>query len=188
MSSNTFSIVLVWVNDITIFGDSTATNNELVEKLKKKYDVKVLGEPTLLLVIHIKQDRENRIITLSQKRYITKTLERAGMSESKLVHMPMDPNIALVTNTSETNKKEGPHTSIEYTTWIGELLYAAHVTRPDILYATTTLVQFTSNPAKEHWMAVKCVFRYLKGTIDHILTYKGDRDPTPELIRYTDAD
>jgi hypothetical protein len=24
--------------------------------------------------------------------------------------------------------------------------------------------------------------------MDHVLTYKGDRDPTPELIRYADAD
>jgi hypothetical protein len=79
-------------------------------------------------------------------------------------------------------------TSVEYATRIGELLYAAHVTRPDILYATTTLAQFTSNPAKEHWTALKRVFRYLKGTINHVLTYKGDGDPTPELIRFTDSD
>jgi hypothetical protein len=76
---------------------------------------------------------------------------------------------------------------VEYATCIRELLYAAHATRPDILYATITLAQFTSNPAKEHWTALKRVFRYPKGTMDHILTYKGNGDPTPELICYADA-
>jgi Reverse transcriptase (RNA-dependent DNA polymerase) len=187
-SGDTFSIVLVWVDDITIFGDTAATNEELVKKLQKKYDVKVIGEPTLLLGIHIERDREKRAVTLSQKRYITKILERTGMSDSKPVYTPMDPNVALVANINENNEKGTGRTSVEYATRIGELLYAAHATRPDILYATTTLAQFTSNPAEEHWTAVKHVFRYLKGTINHGLTYRGDGDPTPELIRYTDAD
>jgi hypothetical protein len=187
-SGDKFSIALIWVDDITAFGDSVTTNNELVEKLKKKYEVKVIGEPTLLLGIHITQDRPNRTITLSQKRYITKILERARMEDSKLVHTPMDPNVALVANTSEPEQKETKPTSVAYATHIGELLYAAHATRPDILYATTTLAQFTSNPAEEHWTALKRVFRYLKGMMDHSLTYKGDGDPTPELIRFADAD
>jgi Reverse transcriptase (RNA-dependent DNA polymerase) len=187
-SGDKFSIVLVWVDDITAFGNSTATNKELVEKLKKKYKVKVIGEPTLLLGIHITRDRPNHTITLSQKCYVTKILECAGMKDSKPVHTLMDPNVALVANTGESNQGEMKRTSMEYATRIGELLYAAHATRPDILYATTTLAQFTSNPAEEHWTALKRVFRYLKGTMDHVLTYKGDRDPTPELIRYADAD
>jgi hypothetical protein len=52
-SGNEFLIVLIWVNDITVFGDSTTTNNKLVEKLKMKYEVKMIGEPTSLLGIHI---------------------------------------------------------------------------------------------------------------------------------------
>ena len=33
------------------------------------------------------------------------------------------------------------------TTAIGKLLYAAHATCPDILYAVVTLAQFTKNPS-----------------------------------------
>jgi hypothetical protein len=132
-------------------------------------------------------DRPNRTIKLSQKRYIIKILKCTGMKDSKPVHTLMDPNVALVVNTGESNQGKTKHTSVEYATHIGELLFAMHATRPDILYATTTLVQFMSNPAEEHWTALKHMFRYLKGTIDHSLTYKGDRDPMPELIRFTDA-
>jgi hypothetical protein len=168
-SSDKFSIVLVWVNDITVFGNSIATNNELVEKLKKKYKVKVIREPTLLLGIHITRDRPNRMITLSQKRYITKILECTRMKDLKLVHTLMDPNVAPVTNTSEPGQSEMKRTSMEYATCIGELLYTTHATRLDILYATTMLAQFTSSPAEEHWTALKQVFRYLRGTMDHSL-------------------
>jgi hypothetical protein len=79
-----------------------------------------------------------------------KILKRAGMKDSKPVHTPMDPNVALIANTSEPEKKESKCTSVKYATCIGELLYAAYATRPDILYATTMLAQFTSNPAGEH--------------------------------------
>jgi hypothetical protein len=64
-SGDKFSIVLVWVDDIMAFRDSAATNNELVKKLKEKYEVKVIGEPTLLLAIHITRDRPNHTMMLS---------------------------------------------------------------------------------------------------------------------------
>ena len=127
-------------------------------------------------------------MTLSQKRYVLKILERAGMENSKPTNTPMDTNVLLTENTAEPKENENGRTSIEYATRIGELLYAAHATRPDILYATITLAQFTNNPAEEHWTAVKRIFRYLKGTADHVLTYGGERNAGTELIRYTNAD
>ena len=34
------------------------------------------------------------------------------------------------------------------------------------------LSRFISKPGKEHWIAVKCVFRYLRGTSDYSLCYQ----------------
>jgi hypothetical protein len=128
------------------------------------------------------------MITLSQSRYIRKILEKAGMLDSNLVSTPMDPNVILKPAEDEEESKETSRTSIEYATRIGELLYAAHATRPDILYATVTLAQFTRNPAPEHWTALKRVFRYLKGSIGHKLTYGRDPNASTDLTRYTDSD
>ena len=187
-SGDKFSIVLIWVDDITAFADSPETNQELVEKLKRKYEIKVLGEPTLLLGIHIQRNWDRRIMMLSQKRYVLKILERAGMENLKPTTTPMDTNVLLTENTAEPKENKNGRTSIEYATRIGELLYAAHATRPDILYAMITLAQFTNNPAEEHWTAVKRIFRYLKGTADCVLTYGGGGNTENELIRYTVAD
>ena len=51
------------------------------------------------------------------------------------------------------------------------------------------LAQFTHNPKPKHWTAVKRIFRYLKGTQTHVLTYGGSDDLlSPKINIYCDAD
>ena len=182
------SILIVYVDDANAFAEKKSTNDDLIRELRKRYEITVLGEPNLMLGIHVQRDRRNRSITLSQNRYIRKILEKAGMSDCRPVSTPMDPNIALCkTKESEEDENE-EHTKTDYAACIGELLYAAHATRPDILYAIVTLAQFTEKPNAEHWTALKRVYRYLKGTINHKLTYGGDRSASIEPLRFVDAD
>ena len=78
----------------------------------------------------------------------------------------------------------------------GYLLDPTHVTRPDILYGYTRLsgtsvgkinptvmmAQFAKNPSQENWPGVKRILRYLKGTIDFVLTCRGQKGNwKPEL-------
>jgi hypothetical protein len=68
-------------------------------------------------------------------------------------------------------------------------MYLAITTRPDISYAVGVLARFNSNPGPIHWKAVKHVFRYLKGTLDHKLTYgPTPGDPHGPFVTYSDAD
>lgn len=59
-------------------------------------------------------------------------------------------------------------------------------TRPDIMFAVSTLTRFMSDPSLVHWEAGKRVLRYLKGTRDYQLTF-GGHAPL-ELVGFTDAD
>ncbi len=43
-------------------------------------------------------------------------------------------------------------------------MYLALGTRPDIAQAVTTCAQFSSNPGRKHWQAIKRILRYLQGT------------------------
>ena len=61
-----------------------------------------------------------------------------------------------------------PHASV-----VGSLMYVMVCTRPDIAHEVGVLSRFMSNPGKEHWIAVKQVFRYLRGTSDYGLCYQG---------------
>ena len=64
-------------------------------------------------------------------------------------------------------------------------MYVMMCTRPDIYYVVGLASIFQSNPGIKHWMTVKRVLRYLKGTTYYVLCYQG-RDL--QLIGYMDVD
>ena len=49
------------------------------------------------------------------------------------------------------------------------------------------LSQYSSNPSKEHWIAVKHIFRYIKGTLNFGLKFSSD-DSEQQLYAFSDAD
>eukprot|EP00253_Pinus_taeda_P034959 PITA_34959 len=53
---------------------------------------------------------------------------------------------------------------VPYASAVGSLMYAMVCTRPDIAHAVGVVSGYMNNPGKEHWMAVKWILRYLKGT------------------------
>jgi hypothetical protein len=68
---------------------------------------------------------------------------------------------------------------------VGGLMYLATSTRPDVANAVRDVARYLNNPGMEHWVAVKRIFRYLKGTLDLGLTYSPDGQ---WLHGYADSD
>ncbi|GKA20423.1 zinc finger, CCHC-type containing protein [Tanacetum coccineum] len=62
---------------------------------------------------------------------------------------------------------------LEYIRVIGCLMYAMTCTRPDIAFVMGKLSRYTSNPGTQHWQAIQRVLKYLKKTMNYILTYTG---------------
>ena len=58
-----------------------------------------------------------------------------------------------------------------YLNAVRALNYLAITTCPDIAYAVRCLARFNSNPGLVHWIAMKHLLHYLKGTIDPTLTF-----------------
>ena len=56
------------------------------------------------------------------------------------------------------------------------MTYAATITRPDLAVAMGTLSQHMFNPSKEHWIGVKRVLRYVKGTLSCELKFSVDEN------------
>jgi len=73
---------------------------------------------------------------------------------------------------------------------LGELNYLVGWTRPDIAFAVSTLSKYCSNPSPQHFSSLRHLYRYLRGTQDHGITYRGAGDVTaaPTLTIYSDAD
>ncbi|KAL4193928.1 hypothetical protein AMTRI_Chr06g201690 [Amborella trichopoda] len=55
-------------------------------------------------------------------------------------------------------------------------MYTRLGTRPNFSFAMSLISRFQSNPGMEHWKAIKRALRYLKGTVNYALTYKGGSD------------
>jgi hypothetical protein len=72
-----------------------------------------------------------------------------------------------------------------YLSAIGELMYLANNSWPDIAFAVNLLARYSAAPTKRHWTGIKNIFRYLNGMRDLGLFYSRSQDPT--LIGYTDA-
>jgi len=68
---------------------------------------------------------------------------------------------------------------------IGSLLYIT-ATRPYVMQAVGQVARFQAAPKEAHVLAVKRIFRYLKGTTDLGLWYPKGNKLTLEA--YTDAD
>ena len=85
----------MWVDDLVSFTNSPAESDHIEEELKSKFKIKTLGEPSLLLGMKISQNKELKIITLSQTHYINKILERVGLQDTNSVATPIDPGINL---------------------------------------------------------------------------------------------
>ena len=64
-------------------------------------------------------------------------------------------------------------------------MYAMLYTRPDICFAVGMVSRYQSDPGKEHWIAVKHIFKYLRRTRDYMLVFQ-DESLVP--IGYTNSD
>ena len=85
----------------------------------------------------------------------------------------------------KTPEEKEKMSRVPYASAVGSLMYAMMCTRPYICYAIGLVSRFQSNPGQKHWMAVKWILRYLKGTSDYMLCYQGKKDL--RLIGYFDV-
>ena len=73
---------------------------------------------------------------------------------------------------------------VPYSSVVESPMYAMMCTCLDICYVVGLLSRFQFNPSVNHWMVVKRIMRYLKGTTYYVLCYQGR---VLRLIGYMDA-
>ncbi|GJU31750.1 putative ribonuclease H-like domain-containing protein [Tanacetum coccineum] len=171
-------LVQVYVDDI-IFG---STNKELCtafEKLMKdKFQMSSMGELTFFLGLQVTQKEDG--IFISQDKYVAEILKKFNYTDVKSASTPVDLEKPLV--------KDGDADDVDvhlYRSMIGSLMYLT-ASRPDIMFAVCACARFQVTPKTSHLLAVKRIFRYLKGKPTLGLWYS--RDSPFELVAYTDSD
>ncbi len=84
----------------------------------------------------------------------------------KPTKIPASTKIQLTKNMSPAiNNNE--MSKVPYKSILGQILYIAITTRPDISTAVSIGGKFAHNPGKQHWKAVLDIIKYLQGTRNH---------------------
>ena len=173
----------VYVDDIIPVLNNPALPKAEKAALCERFEMTDLGEIHYLLGMSIKRDRESRTLTISQPNYLDKVLKKFGMQNCTPVSTPLEPGRKF----QQLAPSDEPFDVQTYQQAIGCLTYISTATRPDIAAAVGVLSQYMSKPSKDHWMGVKRVLRYLKGTLKYGLKFSAQEEK-PELFGYSDAD
>lgn len=167
----------IYVDDGVIAAKEESEIQELMQFLEKNFAV--TESSGQFLGMEVKVDGSGDIV-ISQKAYAGRIIERYNMTESLPVSIPCDNNRTVVFSDSSTG------TNFPYRAAVGSLNYLAVATRPDISYAVGVASRHLENPGPADVRMVKRIIRYIKGTINHGLTYKfGGK---LELVSFCDAD
>ena len=121
-------------------------------------------------------------ITIDQCNYLEKVLIRFQLTDAKAAIISLPTNWEPKANTGKATTAEITH----YQATIGSLMYLMISTCPDIAFTVTHLLQFSTNPTKDHYKAAQHVCCYLVGTDDYKLVYTREEDKG--LVAYTDSD
>ncbi|KAE8731661.1 Pentatricopeptide repeat-containing protein [Hibiscus syriacus] len=76
---------------------------------------------------------------------------------------------------------------LNYRSVVGVLQYIFH-TRPDISFAVNKVSQFLQEPTEAHWLAVKCILRYLQGTLEIGLWFSTQAQNMVTLNAFLESD
>lgn len=182
------TITSTYTDDVSGLSTTVEGSIEARKELGLKFKVKDLGEVNLILGIRVTRNRQAGTISLDQRPYLERVLERFGMTDCNPRSTPLPPGIQFHKADSPLNEEDTRFMKDKpYREALGSIMYAQLATRPDLSYAVTTLSKYSNNPGPAHWKALQHVLQYIKGTLHYRILYGGEghRSVTPH--GYVDA-
>jgi hypothetical protein len=132
----------------------------LFSDLKAEFAIKDLGDLHYFLSIEVKKVDDGLLLT--QGKYASDVLCRAGMASCKLAPTPLSTTDKLSTY---GGGPLDPEACTKYCRTAEVLQYLSH-TRPDLTFAINKICQYLHSPTSVHWTAVKRILCYIQGTIN----------------------
>ena len=153
-------IILVYVDDLFITGVEQRIR-ECKKMLVAEFEMKDLGLMHYYLGLEVLQ--KPREIYLGQGKYIIELMQKFGMMDFKPMTTPMITNLKKL-KSSDSSLVD----PTSYRNLVSSLMYLVNM-RSDICFSVKILSKFQLEPRHDHWIAVKHISRYLRGTIHHFL-------------------
>ena len=180
--------LLLYVDDMLLISKSKTRIENLKRILNSEFDMKDLGTAKKILGMELKRNRNQGTITISQKGYIDKVLNRFAMKEAKSTKQPMTTQHQISSKQCpETVKEKQEMKKVPYDAAVGSIIYLMVCSRPDLAHSISCLSRYMANPGKEHWQAMKWLMRYLIGTSKEGLIYKRQNEEI-SIEGFSDSD
>ena len=182
-----FNILVLYVDDILLANNNVELLTKTKFMLNNHFDMKDLGDAFVVLCIQISHEKSRGVLGLSQRRYIDKVLKWFNMHSCSTCVASFQKGDKLSKSQCPQNDNDKVKMKkVPYASIVGSLMYAQVCTRPNIAFVDNALERHLSDLGLDHWKAVKKVLRYLKGTKDHMLTFK--KFDQLQVIGYFDFD
>jgi dUTP pyrophosphatase len=174
--NNSNVLFLRQVDDFAIACKDEKIAKEMIAKINSymSVQIKYLGLLTRYNGVDVDQRRE--YIKIYNTTYVDKILNgHKTWLQEKPCHtlpIPMKSEATYIRTLEQAVPPSTPRAQIRlqkemqlnYRQAIGELIYALVTCRPDISFPLIKLSQYSTNPAREHYEAIKQLFYYLKCT------------------------
>ena len=153
-TSTGITLILLYVDDMIITDDDTVGIRDLQKFLSQQFEMKDLGTLSYFLGLEVTSSSDGYY--LSQAKYASDLLSKAGLTNSKTVSTPLELNVKLNTTDGEPLSD-----ATLYRQLVDSLIYLT-VTCPDLIYTVHLVSQFMSAPRSTHYVAVLRILRYIK--------------------------
>ena len=123
--------------------------------------MKDLGDTNHILGMHSVQNKDKKVLFLSQLEYIGKVLMHFNMERGKVWSILLPSYLKLsLSYCPKFDAERVDMAKVPYCSMVGNLIYAMICTRLDISYAVGVVNRYMPSPNKKHWEEVKGVMRY----------------------------
>lgn len=170
--------ILLYADDIILTASIDHLRKHFMALLGYEFAMKDLGPLSFFLGIVVRHHSTGNF--LSQTQYATEVIYMAGMGNCSTCPTLVDskPKLSASKDTlyEDPTKYQGLASDLQYLTF----------TSPDISYVVQQIWLHMHNLTNEHMNALKCILRYLQGTLSYGLhLYKSSIN---KLVSYIDAD
>ena len=172
-------VLAAFVDDCFVGIKDDISYTVLLEQLSKHLKIVDLGAIKHFLKISVEYDVGRKWCKLSQPVFIEEIISNTGMESAFGKFTVLDPHTKL------EKLDDSPVIEKPYQAVVGQLIYLAVCTRPDIYFAVVKLSQFNNCYRQVHWNQLMHLVRYVKATKNEGLIIR----PGDFRIRtFTDSD
>lgn len=160
-------------------GSSTGIIESFIQALGCSFDIKDMSSLHYFLGLQVSSSSAG--LHIDQLKYAHDIIQKHGLLLNQPVSTPLAAKPILTI--TDGDLLDNPTVFRE----LIESLQYLTITRPDISFTVNTVVQFMSQPHTTHLIAAKRILRYIKGNLDHGLSFR----PQQQLIllsAYLDVD